>query len=103
MVKTYLPYKSCSFVLEHDLEKESLYPILAMHEETHIYRINRTIEAVDTTAYDINNLKIRRGKAIQQFKSTSFNVFDEPVEYSIARYRGDRNSFEVIIAPNSNK
>lgn len=101
MVKTYLPYKTCSFVLEHDLEKESLYPILAMHEETHIYRINRTIEAVDATAYDINNLKIRRGKAIQQFKSTSFNVFNEPVEYSIARYRGDRNSFDVIIAPNT--
>ncbi|MDF2950759.1 MAG: GntR family transcriptional regulator [Anaerocolumna sp.] len=100
MVKTYLPYKKCSFVLEHDLAKESLYPILAFSQDTHITKIHRVIEAVDATAYDINNLKVRRGKAIQQFISTGHNMFDEPIEYSVARYRGDRNSFEVIIAPN---
>lgn len=101
MVKTYLPYKRCDFVMEHDLAKESLYPILAGREETRIYKIKRIIEAVDTTSYDIKNLDVNRGKAIQQFISTGLNVFEEPIEYSIARYRGDRNSFEVIIAANA--
>ncbi|MDF2539461.1 MAG: GntR family transcriptional regulator [Herbinix sp.] len=100
MVKTYLPYKKCSFVMEHDLAKESLYPILSVNEETRIYKIKRIIEAVDSTAYDIKNLNVNRGKAIQQFISTGYNVFEEPIEYSIARYRGDRNSFEVTIAAN---
>jgi len=101
MVKTYLPYNKCDFVMEHDLAKESLYPILAGSEESRIYKIKRIIEAVDATAYDIKNLNVNRGKAIQQFISTGFNVFEEPIEYSIARYRGDRNSFEVIIAANA--
>lgn len=101
MVKTYLPYKKCDFVMEHDLAKESLYPILGAQEETRIYKIKRIIEAVDATAYDIKNLNVNRGKAIQQFVSTGFNVFEEPIEYSIARYRGDRNSFEVTIAANT--
>lgn len=98
MVKTYLPYEKCNFVLKHDLANESLYPILATHEETHIYKIRRLIEAVDATAYDIKNLNIKRGKAIQQFISIGYNVFGEPIEYSLARYRGDKNSFSVVIA-----
>ncbi len=101
MVKTYLPYTRCSFVLEHDLANESLYPILSTNEETRIYKIKRLIEAIDAKAYDMKNLNISRGKAIQQFISVGYNVFDEPIEYSIARYRGDRNSFEVFIDANN--
>ena len=99
MVKTYLPYKRCDFIMEHDLAKESLYHILAEKDETRIYKIKRLIEAVDANAYDIKNLNISRGKAIHQFNSTGYNMFGEPIEYSQARYRGDRNTFEVIIAP----
>jgi GntR family transcriptional regulator len=99
MVKTYLPYAKCSFVLNHDLEKESLYQILENQDDTRIFRIKRLIEAVDAVAYDINHLNIKRGKAIHQFKSTGFNIFGDPIEYSVARYRGDRNAFEVVIAP----
>jgi GntR family transcriptional regulator len=101
MVKTYLPYSKCSFVLNHDLVNESLYPILSLKEETRIYKIKRMIEAMDSTAYDINHLNIKRGKAIQQFISVGYNAFDEPIEYSIARYRGDRNAFEVILGANN--
>lgn len=100
VVKTYLPHKKCSFVLENDMEKESLYPILAKQEDTQIFKIKRLIEAVDATTYDIKNLNVKRGNAIQQFISTGYNMFDEPIEYSIARYRGDRNSFEVVITGN---
>lgn len=101
MVKTYLPYKKCSFVLDHDLEKESLYPVLATQDNTRIHKIRRLIEAVDAEEYDIENLNISKDKAIQQFISIGYNVYDEPIEYSLARYRGDRNRFEVIISANN--
>lgn len=100
-VKTYLPYEKCGFVMGHDLVNESLYPILSTHEETHIYKIRRLVEATDANSYDLKYLNIKRGKAIQQFTSTGYNMFEEPIEYSLARYRGDRNSFEVLIAPSS--
>lgn len=101
MVKTYLPYNLCSFVMSHDLAKESLYSILATHEETQIFKIIRLIEAVNATTYDMNNLNIVRDKAVQQFISVGCNIFDKPLEYSISRYRGDRNSFEVVIVSNN--
>lgn len=101
MVKTYLPYNRCKFVMEHNLTNESLYKILAVQDETQIYKIKRLIEAVDATAYDINHLNVKRGKAIQKFKSVGYNMFGEPIEYSIARYRGDRSSFEVVVAPST--
>jgi GntR family transcriptional regulator len=99
MVKTYLPYDICNFVMSHDLEKESLYQILEKRENTRLYKIKRLIEAVDAVAYDVKHLNVKRGKAIHQFKSTGFNMFGDPIEYSVARYRGDRNTFEVVVAP----
>ncbi len=99
MVKTFLPYERCSFVLKHDLVKESLYSVLSTNSNTKIYKIKRLVEAVEATSYDMHHLNLKRGKAIQQFVSTAYNVFNEPIEYSIARYRGDRNSFEVYVAP----
>jgi len=102
MVKTYLPYEKCSFVLDHDFSKESLYPVLASHDDTQIYKIRRLIEAVDAQDYDIKHLNINRGQAIQQFISVGYNMYGVPLEYSLARYRGDRNRFEVTISANQN-
>jgi len=100
MVETYLPYERCSFVMEHDLETESLYAILAADEKTRICKIERLIEAVEATEYDISNLGIESGKAIQQFISTGYNTFGDIIEYSISRYRGDRNTFKTTIMQN---
>lgn len=99
-MKSYLPYKKCEFVMKHNLETESLYQILASREETRICKIERLIEAVEATAYDMKNLEINRGKAIQKFISKGFNASDEVIEYSISRYRGDRNTFETILVRN---
>ena len=41
------------------------------------------------------NLEIAMGKPIQSFTTTGFNVFGEVIEFSLARYRGDRSRFEV--------
>lgn len=98
-IRTYLPYSMCSFVLEHDLEKERLYTILGNSTETTIYRVERRIEAVASEKEDAELLNIKQGKPIQFFESTGYNVFGNVIEYSLARYRGDRNSFEVTVFP----
>jgi GntR family transcriptional regulator len=67
VVRTYLPYDACSFIMDHDLESEE----------------------------DARMLDIDVGQPIHFFTSIGFNTANEPIEYSLARYRGDRNRFEV--------
>lgn len=98
-VKTYLPYSSCSFLLDHDFTKESLYELLSQSDTTKITHIQRQIEAVEATSEDVAHLNIKRGKPIHFFTSVGYNVYDQPIEYSLARYRGDQNSFVITVVP----
>ena len=94
-VETYIPYQRCAFLLDHDLSKESLYEVLAVNDRTRICRVSRILEAVSATVKDAESLKVRVGKPIQLSVTAGFNQYGEQIEYSIARYRGDRNRFEV--------
>lgn len=98
-IKTYIPYDLCNFILDYDLSKNSLYDTLSQKEETHIYYVKRLVEAVAATREDSQHLNIKTGKPIQSFVSTGYNSSDRPIEYSLARYRGDRNSFEITVFP----
>lgn len=94
-VKTILPYDKCSFIMGHDFAKESLYNTLSQRPETKICRVNRIVEAVAANSKDVELLQVRHGKPIHYFATTGYNYRDQPIEYSQARYRGDRNRFEV--------
>lgn len=96
-VETYLSYADCSFVMEHDLINQSLYDIMSEKEETEVHCVKRRVEAVEATASDSKYLGIKKGKPVQLFSSQGYNVYGKPVEYSVARYRADRNSFEVTV------
>lgn len=94
-VETYLPAEECKFIFSHDFVNESLYKVLSTNEETRICRVNRILEAVAANTQDVEYLNIRRGKPIQLSTTVGYNHDDIPIEFSIARYRGDRNRFEV--------
>lgn len=94
-VETYLPYEACSFILKHDMTNESMYNVLATREGTRICRVNRILEAVAANVRDVERLDMVRGKPVHLFKTIGYNQMNEPIEYSIARYRGDRNKFEI--------
>lgn len=98
-IKTYLPFEECSFVLDHNLEQERLYGILSQSSATTVFRVERIVEAVEAIAEDVNLLNIKKGKPIQHFTSIGYSTFGKPIEYSLARYRGDRNSFEITVFP----
>lgn len=94
-VKTYLPYDRCAFILDHDMKEESMYNVLATRGDTRICRVNRILEAVAAGTEDVQRLDVPRGKPIQLFHTVGYNQNDDPIEYSVARYRGDRSRFEV--------
>lgn len=99
--ETYLPYELCKFVLDHDFEKESLYETLRQSVEAEVLCVHRRVEAVEATAKDVQYLDMKLGKPIQLFHSVGSNAYGRPIEYSVARYRGDRNSFEVTVLAES--
>ena len=93
--KTYLSCKKCGFILDCDFTKDSLYKSLARTNQTKVVRVQRIVEVDEATNEDAENLEIAMGKPIQSFTTTGFNVFGEVIEFSLARYRGDRSRFEV--------
>lgn len=97
VVETYIPYNDCAYVLQHDLVGKSLYEIMSEKEETEVHCVKRRVEAIEATAEDSKYLGIKKGKPIQLFKSVGYNIYGKPVEFSVARYRADRNSFEVTV------
>lgn len=98
-VETYLPYKHCSFLLDHDLAAEQLYSVLNLSPRTAVHHIHRIIQAIEATRTDEKLLRLATGKPIQASETVGYNAEDVPIEYSLARYRGDRNSFQINILP----
>lgn len=94
-VETYLPYDRCAFVKDHDLNNETLYSVLDEDRSVSITRCNRVLEAVEADADDVKYLRMQRGKPVQLATTIGYNRTNEPIEFSIAHYRGDRNRFEV--------
>ena len=59
--------------------------------------VHRTIEATEADREDVKYMDIKQGKPIQLFHTVGYNGQNQPIEYSIARYRGDRSKFDVNI------
>lgn len=98
-IKTYLPDALCHFLLEIDFAKEALYAQLGKSAQTKIARIHRHVEATEANSDDAKLLHTRKGKPILLTASIGSNIYGTNIEYSIARYRGDRSAFEVDLAP----
>jgi GntR family transcriptional regulator len=94
-VRTLLPIDRCGFVLERDFRRESLYDVLSGRPESRVHRVTRVLEAVAADAEDARLLDIPAGAPVQFSKTIGLNAAGQGVEYSLARYRGDRNRFEV--------
>lgn len=94
-VRTLMPLSQCGFIRAHDFTRESLYEVMARSEESRVCHVTRVLEAVAADKTDAKLLSIAVGSPIQFSKTVGLNLAGQPVEYSIARYRGDKNRFEV--------
>ncbi|KLU62277.1 HTH-type transcriptional repressor YvoA [Peptococcaceae bacterium CEB3] len=93
IVNTYLPYDRCPNLLERDLEKVSLYETLEKEYGLTIYQANRTLEATVAGEYEANLLRVEKGAPIQFLETIAYLGDGTPIEFSLAKYRGDCHKF----------
>lgn len=96
LVTSYIPYKLCPDLDQFNFENDSLYSILDK-TDCQITQVKRKLEvlAADETTADLLNIDAK--DPIFYFHTVGFTADDLPVEYSIAKYRGDINSFEIYL------
>ncbi|MCL2248127.1 MAG: GntR family transcriptional regulator [Oscillospiraceae bacterium] len=96
-VETYLKYDSMSDLLSLDFTDVSLYAMLEERYNITISRVDRMFEASAADSRDSELLDVRKGSPICFVKTMSYDQKDNPVEFSVARYRGDKSTFHVSI------
>ncbi len=94
-LETYLPYKYCKGIVEEDFVHNSLYSLMEEKYNIKIFKVVRKIEAVNADEQVAKLLHIKKNQALCLVKTTAYTEENIPSEYSIARYRGDRNQFSV--------
>lgn len=95
-LETYLPYKRFECLLKCDFINESLYYQMERSCGARVLYARREIEAAAARHKEAEHLGISVGRPICLVRSVAYAVdIEKPVEYSIARYRGDRMKFSV--------
>jgi len=95
LVMTYLPESMCPDLPNEDLANESLYRLLAHKYGLRIAQAFRTIEAVALDRTEAKLLRSRPGSPALLLKSIGLLADGTPLEYFIAKHRGDRAKFQV--------
>ena len=98
----YLPFNRYFALLHEDLEKDSLYDLLAKKFETLPVRSTRSIESIGCTPPEAELLDVRVGFPILYIVGTNYDQNDQPFEHSESYYRGDRFTFNVEIHNQAN-
>jgi GntR family transcriptional regulator len=93
-VETFLPYETYNKLMSVDFTVSSLYDSLERIYQTRVNRVRREFTAINAHQREAELLQIARHKAISLVKTVAFSD-SNPVEFSIARYRGDINQFSV--------
>lgn len=99
LVSTYLPTHAYPLggLLDDDLEKESLYYLMRTKYGVEIESSRRVLEIRSANEADAKLLQIAPLDPVHYIETTSFDEKGSPIEFSRARYRGDKNSFVIEI------
>ena len=84
-------------LLKLDFTNISLYETIEERFNVIIARVDRFFESTIATARDVEIMRVRKGSPICYVKTIGYDQNDKPFEFSIARYRGDKNTFHVSI------
>jgi GntR family transcriptional regulator len=96
-VITYLPYADYPDIMTKNLESESIYEILEKERGIHISGATRSLESIAAGEFEAKLLGIEKDAPIQYIESVVYLSDGVPIEYSLAKYRGDRNKFTFDI------
>ncbi|MDR2374500.1 MAG: GntR family transcriptional regulator [Bifidobacteriaceae bacterium] len=94
-VETYLPGVEFADLVNFDLAGASLYATLEKDFGAAVTRVTRTIEACLVRPREAKLLKVEPPSAICLVRTVAYADGRGPVEYSIARYRGDQTQFSL--------
>lgn len=94
-LETFLPFDRFEGLIKTDFTSASLYTELEEIFGARITRAVRQIEAAGATSQEAELLEMKKNAPICLVKTVAYTHGDIPAEYSIARYRGDRNKFSV--------
>jgi len=98
LADTYLPYSQYSGLLNYDFETTSLYEVLEQEYDIYISRVVREIEAVTARRKETELLQCSPNQALILARSLAYTAGQsDPIKYSIARHRGDINTFSVEV------
>ena len=98
-VETFLPYEEYQRLMQVDFTMNSLYESLEKLYNIRVSSVRREFTATNARAKEVELLQIDRNNAVIQVKTVAYSSADPaPVEFSIARYRGDMNKFTVELA-----
>jgi len=98
-VETFLPYNEYERLLEVDFTENSLYDSLEKLYGIRVSSVRREFVAVNARPKEAELLRIARNNALIQVKTVAHSsATPNPVEFSIARYRGDLNKFTVELS-----
>jgi len=98
----YVPYDLCPEFIHKDFEAHSFFEILKDDFAIVPSSAVRTIEAYTANHLDVEYLGVKLGAPMNLVESISFLQDQNPFEYSLNHYRGDRSRFEVLISPGMN-
>ena len=98
VVVTYIPYRLCPALINENLSDGSLYELLASKYGLSVSKGHRTIQAVRASREDAKLLGIKAGSPTLLLKSIGLLQDGTPLEYFVARHRGDRSVFSVRLA-----
>jgi GntR family transcriptional regulator len=97
-VETFLSFEKYNKIMDVDLSVNSLYDSLEEIYHIRVSRVRREIEAINAHQREAKLLQIARNRAVSLVKTVSYPANStDPVEFSIAHYRGDVNKFSIDV------
>ena len=102
LVNTFVPYEHFLDIELEDFEQSSLYDIFSQKYQTEVAYVDRTVEARKAGQRERTILNMEEDGVLMHVETVAYTQQDEPVEYSIAEYRGDRNKFKMRLIRREN-
>jgi GntR family transcriptional regulator len=95
LVVTYIPASKCPDLIHDDLANRSLYELLEQKYGLVISRGHRTVEAIALDRADAKLLGLRAHSPALLLRSVGLLPDGAPLEYFVAKHRGDRSKFHI--------
>jgi GntR family transcriptional regulator, N-acetylglucosamine utilization regulator len=88
----YLPYPLCEYLLDIDLERQSLYRTLETQLHIRLAYANQTVQTTLGRDNDLSLLGLRAPAAVFQLQRETYDSQGQVIEFVDAVYRGDTNA-----------